>query len=46
MLARLSNQPQPLPWTPGLLRLIDHKATAIDVVNKVTGRGLALNPAS
>jgi hypothetical protein len=39
---RLSDQPQPLPWTPGFLRLRDHQAPAIDVVNK--GEGLKYTP--
>ena len=43
---RLSGQLQLLPWTPGILRLRDHQAPAIDVVSKVTGQGLALPPAS
>ena len=43
---RLSDQLQPLPWTPGLLRLRNHQLPAIDVVNKVTGQGLALPPAN
>ena len=41
---RLSDQPQQLPKTPGLLR--DLQAPAIDVVNKVTGQGLDLTPTS
>ena len=43
---RLSDQPQPLPWTPGLLRLRDNQAPATNVVNKVIGQGLALSPSS
>ena len=43
---RLSGQLQLLPWTPGILRLRDHQALAIDVVSKVTGQGLALPPTS
>ena len=45
-LQRLPNQSKLLPWTSGLLRLRDHQAPAIDVVNKVTGQGLALPSAS
>jgi hypothetical protein len=45
---RLSDQLQlwPLPRTPGLLRLRDHQAPAIDMISKVTGQRLDLLPAS
>lgn len=43
---RLPDQPQPLPQTPGLLRLRDYQVPAIDVVNKVTGQRIALTPTS
>ena len=39
---RLSNQPQPLPWIYGLLRLRDHQVPATNVVNKVIGQKPAL----
>ena len=43
---RLSDQPQPLPWTPGLLRLRDHQVPATNVVNKVIGQKPALTSTS
>lgn len=42
----LCDQPQPLPWLPGLLRLRNLKVPATNVVNTVTGLGFALNPSS
>ena len=42
MLAKTVRQPQPLPWTPGLLRLRDHQVPATNVVNKVIGQKPAL----
>jgi hypothetical protein len=43
---RLSNQPQPLPQTHGLLRLRDHQVPATNVVSKVTGQKPALTSSS
>ena len=43
---RLSDQLQPLPWTPGLLRLRDHQVPATNVVNKITGQKSALTSTS
>ena len=45
MLAKTVRQPQPLPWTPGLLRLRDHQVPATNVVNKVIGQKPALTSA-
>ena len=43
---RLSNQPQPLPWIYGLLRLREHQVPATNVVNKVIGQKPALTSTS
>jgi hypothetical protein len=43
---RLSNQPQSLPQTPGLLRLREHQVPAINMVNKVIGQKPALTSTS
>ena len=43
---RLSDQPQPLTWNPGLLRLRDHQVPVKNVVNKVIGQKPALTSVS